>query len=98
MLRLVKVTGDSLYPDYRNGDFVITSKIPVRFGALKVGDVVVLVRQPYGLLIKRIERVEAQGKRFFVLGTQLHSVDSREFGLVDRGDILGKVLFHARKP
>ena len=97
MLRLIKVTGDSLYPDYQNGDFVITSKVPVLFGALKAGDVVVFVRQPYGLLIKRIERVESNGKQFFVLGTQLHSVDSREFGLVDRRDILGKVLYHARK-
>ena len=97
MLRLIKVTGDSLYPEYRSGDFVITSKIPVLFGSLKAGDVVVFIRQPHGLLIKRIDRVEAEGKQYFVLGTQVHSVDSREFGPIDRRDILGKVLYHARK-
>ena len=98
MLRLIKVTGDSLYPEYQNGDFVITSKIPVLFGSLSAGDVVVFIRQPYGLLIKRIERVDDAEKRFFVLGTQLNSVDSREFGWIDRRDILGKVLYHTRKP
>jgi hypothetical protein len=97
MLRLIKVTGDSLYPEYRSGDFVVTSKIPVLFGSLKPGDVVVLFRQPYGLLVKRIERIEPGGKRFFVLGAQLRSVDSRKFGWVDRKDILGKVVYHARK-
>lgn len=97
MLRLIKVTGDSLYPEYRSGDFVVTSKIPVLFGSLKTGDVVVLFRQPYGLLIKRIERIEPGGKRVFVLGTQLHSVDSRKFGWIDRNEILGKVLYHSKK-
>ena len=98
MLRLIKVTGDSLYPDYQSGDFVITSKIPVLFGSLREGDVVVFDRPPHGLLIKRIERVEAGGKQYFVLGTQLHSVDSRDFGPIARREILGKVLYHARKP
>lgn len=97
MLQLIKVTGDSLYPEYQSGDFVVTSKIPVLFGSLKPGDVVVLQRQPYGLLIKRIDRIEAGGQRYFVLGTQLHSADSRKFGWVDRKDILGKVLYHARR-
>ena len=98
MLRLIKVTGDSLYPEYQNGDFVITSKIPVLFGSLRTGDVVVFVHQPYGLLIKRIERVDDTESRFFVVGTQLHSVDSREFGWINRREILGKVLYHTRKP
>ena len=97
MLRLIKVTGDSLYPEYRSGDFVVTSKIPVLFGWLKPGDVVVLFRQPYGLLVKRIERIEAGGERFFVLGTQLRSVDSRKLGWIDRQDIVGKVVYHAQK-
>jgi phage repressor protein C with HTH and peptisase S24 domain len=97
MLRLIKVTGDSLYPEYGSGDFVITSKIPVLFGSLRTGDVVVLFRQPYGLLVKRIERIEPGGKRMFVLGTQLHSVDSRRFGWVDRKEIIGKVLYHSKK-
>jgi len=97
MLRLIKVTGDSLYPEYQSGDFVITSKIPVLFGSLKAGDVVVFYHQPHGLLIKRIERVESGGKQYYVLGTQVHSVDSRDFGPIDRGDILGKVLYHTSK-
>ena len=96
MLRLIKVTGDSLYPEYQNGDFVITSKIPVLFGTLKAGDVVVFSRQPYGLLIKRIDHIDDRGSRYYVLGTHLHSTDSRVFGSIDRRDILGKVIYHAR--
>jgi len=98
MLRLIKVSGDSLHPGYRSGDFVVISKIPVLFNWLRAGDVVVFNRQPYGLLVKRIERVEAGGERIYVLGTQLHSVDSREFGWIDRKDVLGKVIVHAKRP
>ncbi len=36
------VEGNSMYPNYKNGDFLIISKLDYRFGQPQVGDVVVL--------------------------------------------------------
>lgn len=94
MLRLLKVAGDSLYPAFRQGDFVLTSKIPIFLNTLKAGDVIVFEQPIYGLLIKRIETVHQGGKFFYVLGTDEFSVDSRQFGPVGRDALVGKVIWH----
>jgi nickel-type superoxide dismutase maturation protease len=98
MLRLVRVTGSSLSPQYREGDFVLISKIPFLFGALQAGDVVVFRHPLYGLLIKQVREVSPDGRELFVVGTQENSIDSRIFGTISRRSLLGKVIWHLRKP
>lgn len=97
MLRLLKVTGRSLAPDYQDGDFVLTSRIPVLFGRLRSGDVVVFEHEFYGTLIKRVERIDAALDQLFVVGLPDDSVDSRRFGPVPRRSIRGKVIWHIRR-
>ena len=41
MLRWIKIRGDSLLPDFHEGDFVLISKIPFFFRSPSPGDVVV---------------------------------------------------------
>jgi nickel-type superoxide dismutase maturation protease len=96
MLRFLKIRGDSLAPEFSHGDFVLVSKIPYFFFNPRPGEVIVFYHPGYGLLIKRIERVGAEGQ-LVVIGTQANSVDSRVFGAVRRIDILGKVIWHIRK-
>lgn len=98
MLRIVKVTGDSLTPMFREGDFVLISKIPFLLNSLKVGDIIVFEHPIYGRLIKRIERFASDGVQIIVTGNHEWSVDSRQFGPVDRSTILGKVIWHIRQP
>lgn len=98
MLRFLKVSGDSLSPVIREGDFVLISKIPFFLTTLRVGDVIVLDHPVYGVLIKRIDRVLEQGAAFFVIGAGEFSVDSRRFGPVRRELVVGKVIAHIRKP
>jgi signal peptidase I len=98
MGRLLKVHGDSLYPDYQEGDFVLVSKVPFLFSAPRPGQVIAFQMPPYGVLIKRIDRVLEGGQAFFVLGTHLHSVDSRQFGPVRRQNLVGRVIWHIPKP
>lgn len=98
MIRFIKVTGDSLYPTFRQGDFVLISKIPFRFKKPKEGDVIVFEHPIYGVMIKRISQVLEDGKLFYVLGTDEFSVDSRQFGAVKRGALLGKVIWHIPQP
>jgi len=98
MLKLLKVTGLSLAPEYQEGDFVLVTKIPFLMNHLKIDDVVVFNHPLYGVLIKRIESVASDGGEVFVIGTNENSLDSRQFGAVQRANLLGKVIWHIRKP
>lgn len=98
MCRLLKVRGDSLIPDYQEGDFVLVSKIPFLFISPHPGQVIAFHMLPYGTLIKRIDQVLEGGESYFVTGTHLHSVDSRQFGPVPRQAVLGQVIWHIPRP
>jgi signal peptidase I len=97
MLRIIRVSGFSLLPDYDHGDFVVTSKIPVLLKRLRPGDVIVFNQPGYGRLIKRIERVRPERGEVFVVGSHSSSVDSRQFGAVRLSDVTGKVILHVRR-
>ena len=97
MLHLLKVTGDSLAPEYQGGDFVLISKIPFLFSSPARGDVIAFHQPGYGLLIKRIREITSDGL-LEVAGSHPDSVDSRVFGTVRQSDLLGKVIWHIRKP
>ncbi len=98
MLRLLRVSGSSLLPAYREGDFVLVSKIPYLFGAISRGDIVAFRHRTYGVMIKEVESLGPKAERIFVIGTQAHSIDSRHFGAISRSEILGKVIWHIRRP
>jgi nickel-type superoxide dismutase maturation protease len=98
MLRLIKVTGNSLWPEYWEGDFVLIVKIPFSFLRYQVGDVVVFHHPIYGTLIKKVERIQPQDGGLFVVGHHPDSVDSRQFGAVFPPSILGKVIWHIHRP
>jgi signal peptidase I len=84
LIRLFKVEGHSLYPYFKQGERMLCIKI-FKFSRIKVGDFVIFSKQPHGLMIKRVERI--QQEKFFVQGTDPMSIDSRDFGLIDRSDI-----------
>jgi signal peptidase I len=94
MFKLLKVSGESLSPAYQDGDFVLVSKIPYLFGTVRPGDVVVFRHRLYGTMIKRVVRAAPDKDEVEVIGTDDHSADSRTFGAIGRGDILGKVIWH----
>mgnify|MGYP000906776309 FL=1 len=101
MCQILKVTGNSLFPLIQEGDFVLVFKIPFlfsRFFQYKKGDIVVLKHPYYGVLIKKIDWLSADGKQSFVIGNHAESTDSRQFGLVENSWISGKVVFHIQKP
>ena len=96
ILQVFKVRGASLVPEFQDGDFVVSSAIPIFFRRLRSGDVVVFLHRVYGRLIKRVERIEPCGK-IFVTGSGEGSIDSRIFGPIHRADIQGVVLWHVKK-
>jgi signal peptidase I len=98
MLKFLRVTGNSLLPVHQDGDFVLVSKIPYLFSKSKQGDIVAFRHEAYGTMIKQVQSVSSEKDEIHVTGTQENSIDSRQFGPITKGDVLGKVIWHVRKP
>ena len=94
MLRVIKVTGESLSPEYQEGDYVVVATIPFFLHRIRAGDVIVFRQSQYGTMIKRVEHVLEEGRQYFVVGAHPQSVDSRQFGPVSREALIGKLVWH----
>ncbi len=97
MIQILKVTGVSLSPFFLEGDFVVVSKIPFVLRKIKTGDIVVFRHPVYGTMIKKVERISPDGEEVFVVGTHPESTDSRQFGPLQRRQLIGKVIWHIGK-
>lgn len=97
MLRVLRVSGSSLQPTYQDGDFVLVSKIPILLYGVHTGDVIAFRHPVYGTLLKEVVHI-GSGKEIYVLGTHEASVDSRSFGPVGLEAVVGKVVWHIRRP
>jgi signal peptidase I len=98
MLRVFRVKGDSLYPEYRNGDYVITAWSPLAFKRLKLGDIIAFKHPQYGLLIKQVVRILHSQQLLEVRGMILESIDRLTFGPIPMHSVLGKVIWHFKAP
>lgn len=82
-----KVFGNSMKPTLKEGQEVLT----FNWSKPKVGDVVVVK----GKIIKRIQKI--MGDKVYLVGdNQAESTDSRHFGLVEKSQIVGRVLLSMR--
>jgi signal peptidase I len=97
MIRLLRVRGQSLTPQIEDGDFVLTFKLPIFF-PIRVGDTIVFHKPPYGILVKQVERLDNQRRRFWVRGNHPQSVGSHTFGWVQTHEVIGKVMVRISKP
>lgn len=98
MLKVLKVSGQSLSPEYQEGDFVVTVKIPLFLRPYQIGDIVVFKHPLYGMMIKQIQQTDTDRGEVFLAGTHPDSLDSRRFGWINQASLLGKVIWHVKKP
>lgn len=85
LFRRVSTTG--MAPKLRPGQWILATPL---FRKLHPGQVVI-VEQNHKELIKRIERIEDD--KVFVIGDNLpRSIDSRQFGWLDREAVIAKVF------
>ena len=98
MLKLIKITGDSLTPEYNEGDYVVIATLSFILHALRTGDTVVFKHPVYGTMVKQIQSIDAQAGEIFVIGTHPQSTDSRHFGSIPQSWLTGKVLWHIPTP
>lgn len=97
MFRIHKVTGDSMSPDFQDGDFVVLTTVPLFLKRLKIGDTIIFEHKLYGTLIKRIASFDPETAEAYVEGTRPDSLDSRRLGTIRRDAIRGKVIAHFSK-
>lgn len=90
MFQLFKISGDSLYPYYKDGQRVICRKV-FKGTKIKVDDTVVFEKDAYGMMIKQVKSID--NNNYFVEGTDPMSIDSRNFGALNLKEIKYKVLF-----
>jgi phage repressor protein C with HTH and peptisase S24 domain len=78
-VRIVRVSGNSMSPDYRDGDFVLVGRYRVR--KPRPGDDIVFRHRDFGTLLKRIGRIESG--RLLVHGLNGLSADPSALGALD---------------
>ncbi len=98
MLRILKITGESLSPTHNPGDYVLISTRPKGANALKSGEIVVFKHPVYGTMVKRVVRVFPKDEKIFVTGSHPQSIDSRQFGPIPQSWVIGKVVWHIPHP
>ena len=97
MIKLMKVTGESMSPSFQNGDFIFVVNVPFNSKFLKPGDVIVFNNFEYGTMIKKIASIDWDLKELSVIGIHPGSIDSKVFGTIKFCDIVGKVVWHIKK-
>ena len=90
MLKLFKVSGNSLFPFYKDGQRILCLKV-FKFNPVKKDDTVVFSKDSYGLMVKKVFSIN--NGQYFVQGTDPLSIDSRNFGTISLNEIHYKVLF-----
>lgn len=90
ILFVARVSGHSMQPTFSQNDQLLVSGISYWFLKPKIGDIIVF-NMSKKFHIKRI--IDVKNNTFFVAGDNpKDSLDSRQFGWIERSAILGKVI------
>lgn len=98
MIGICKISGDSMLPHYKDGDYVVY--LSALFGAnYSIGQCVVVQHADYGLIIKRIAKVR-EHHNYGLKSESGNGLNEQQLGVVHRGQIKGRVIWHiqARNP
>ena len=102
--KAVEVRGDSMSPNFNDGDWLLFRLLPAKSKSGKlVGKVVLIQRQSQVgtdfLQVKRVVKVdETNETKFWVEGdNKSASTDSRSWGALDSSEVIGKLIFRYRR-
>lgn len=89
-----KVSGHSMSPTLKEDSEVFVNRCAFVFRNPQKNTIIALKDPRDGkVLLKRITKVE-KGKYFVEGDNKKHSTDSRDFGMIEKSDIIGKVLIY----
>jgi len=107
LFKAVELRGDSMSPNFNDGDWLLFRLLPAKTKSGKlVGKVVLIQRQSQVgtdfLQVKRVikadESNESNETKFWVEGdNKSASTDSRSWGALDSTEVIGKLLFRYRR-
>lgn len=90
LLGILRIHGHSMEPTIKDGQVVLISEIPYVISNPQLRDIVAF-KNKGKIFIKRISEIKSD--TYYLTGDNKNdSLDSRSFGFVKRGQILGKVL------
>jgi len=98
VIRVIKVTGESLSPSFQDGDYVLIATVSLFINHIRSGDIIVFVHDDLGTVIKMVDHVNQETGEMYVTGTHEHSVNSSRLGMIERRSIIGKVIWHIHGP
>ena len=94
MIRIFRISGASMEPDYHEGDFVIVRRS--RMWQFKPGTPIAFLHPEYGMLIKKVDHSNAESQEIWVTGTNPRSIKSQTLGPISMKQVLGTVLARFR--
>lgn len=92
MIKIIKVTGNSLSPSFFPGDFVLIRTSRRHLHTYSPGDYVVFNHPDFGLLIKKIKINNPAGNYIEAEGLHPDSISPKKIGRIPYDDIIGKVV------
>lgn len=81
-------------PSFLPDSYVLSVSHP--FQKLKKNDVILVNHPTYGKMIKRILNISPDG--ILLVGDNPMSVTTEQMGLIQKSDVLGKVIWHVNPP
>ena len=91
LLSKIRIVGYSMEPTLSSGDIALVSSIPFLFPNPKIGDIIAF-RKNDKIFVKRIAKINRE--KYFVKGDNIKdSLDSKNFGWINKKEIVGKVIF-----
>ena len=97
MIKITKVTGNSLSPFFLPGDFVVLTTNPKTRSNLTQVDVIVFDHPDFGSLIKFVKENNHREKTLIVQGSNPESISSHKLGPIPYSAIHGKVIFSIKQ-
>jgi len=91
MFKLFRIEGYSLFPFLKEGEVVLCLKL-YSFSKIELNDTVIFQNKDNGTMIKRVKEINQNG--YFVQGENPESIDSRNFGELERKELLYKAIFN----
>lgn len=93
MLYLRRISGNSMDPTLRNGDYIVAAKS--YFTHYQVADIVLVQHPQFGEIIKRIYQID-DNLQYWLCGDGTDTLSPQTMGAINRSDIKAKLLWHIK--